>query len=181
MLDLDAQSLKNDRPGQARSTSCRPEADLSAAQILDAFDLGARKDVQLRNGQANDVMNSALEIRSLPFSPEILEDVRLRHGDVDAAQIEKIVEIRSGAVGHDRNDPQIVAVVKHLRQLIGQSHVGARQLAADDADSPTIPSLSQCSVGAALLQRFWHCLHVSRCNKLSHKGSGDKYREYANG
>ena len=64
-------------------------------------------------------MNSALEIEGLPLSAEILEDVRLNHSDIDAAQIEKIVEIRSGAVGYDRNHPQIVAVVKHLRQLIG--------------------------------------------------------------
>src|SRR5215470_4184316 len=97
-------------------------------------------------------MNSALEIEGLPLSAEILEDVRLHHSDVDAAQIKKIVEIRSGAVGYDRNDPQIVAVVKYLRQLIGQGHIGARQLTAGDADGPSIPSLFQCSVGAALLK-----------------------------
>src|SRR4030095_16449197 len=104
------------------------------------------------NRQANDVMNSALEIGSLPLSAEILEDVRLRHHDVNAAQIEKIVEVGCSAMGDNRNDPQIVAIVKHLRQLIGQSHVGARQLAAGDANSPSIPALFQCGVGTALLK-----------------------------
>src|SRR5262249_39571252 len=97
-------------------------------------------------------MNSALEIEGLPLSAEILEDVRLHHSDVDAAQIKKIVEIRSGAGGYDRNHPQMLAVVKHVRQLTGEGNVGAGQLTAGDADGPSIPSLFQCSVGAALLK-----------------------------
>src|SRR5262249_47074123 len=89
MVHLDAQPLKNDRPGQARSTSCWPEADLFAAQILDGFDVGARKDVPLWSGQATDVMNSALALECRPLSAEMLEDVRLHHSDVDAAQIKE--------------------------------------------------------------------------------------------
>ena len=77
---------------------------------------------------------------------------KLDFGDDDTAQIEKIVEIGGSTIGDDGNDPQIVAIVKHLRQLIGESHVGARQLAAGDADGPIILSLSQCGVGSALLK-----------------------------
>ena len=97
-------------------------------------------------------MNSLLEIMGFPLSSEILEDVRLRHHDVDLPQIQQIVEIGGSTIGHDRNDTQIVAIVKYLRKLIRQSHVGARELAAGDADGPSIPLPFQCSVGAALLK-----------------------------
>src|SRR6266481_4103344 len=75
-------------------------------------------------------MNSALEIEGLPLSAEILKDVRLHHSDVHTAQIQKIVQVGGSTIGHNRNDAQIVAIVKHLGQFIGQSHVGARQLTA---------------------------------------------------
>jgi hypothetical protein len=59
------------------------------------------------------------------LSTEIFKDVRLSHRDVDVAQIEQIVKIGSGAIGDNRNDPQIVTVVEDLRQLVGKSHVSA--------------------------------------------------------
>jgi hypothetical protein len=67
-------------------------------------------------------------------------------------QIEQIVEIGGSTIGDDGNDPQIVAIVQHLRQLIGETHVGARPLAAGDADGPSIRALLECGVGTASLE-----------------------------
>ena len=84
---------------------------------------------------------------------EIVQHVRLRHRDVDLLQIEQVVEVGGGAIGGDRDDAQIVAVVEDLRHLVGERHIGARQLPAGDADGPGIPANPHDRIGAALLER----------------------------
>ena len=103
-----------------------------------------------------------VEVGDLPLGAEILEHVRLGHGDVDVAQVEQIVQIRRGAIGDDRNDTQIVAVVEHLRQLVGEGHVGAGPLAAGDADRPIVLLDPHGGIGAALLERLGYRLRLSR-------------------
>ena len=120
LLDLDPESLKDNRAGETRSASSRPETHLFAAQVLDRGDVRARENVHLRYGQADDVIDSRGEIGNFSLRAEIFKNIRLRHRDIDIAQIQQIIEIGSGAVGDDRNDPQIVAVVEDLRQLVGK-------------------------------------------------------------
>src|SRR5262245_42113644 len=150
LLDLDAEPLKDNRAGEARSTSCWPEIHLLAAQVLDRRYVAARENVHLRYGQANDVIDSILEIGNFSLSTEIFKDIRLSHRDVDVAQIEQIIKIGSGAIGNDRNDPQIVAVIEDLRQLIGKGHVSTCQLSACDAKRPIVLSPLHCGIGATL-------------------------------
>ena len=135
------------------------------------LDLGARQDVHLRDRQAEDVVDPVVEVGDLALGAEILEHVRLRHRDVDLPQIEQIVHVRRGAIGDDRNDAQIVAVVEHLRQLVGEGHVGARQLAAGDADRPVVLSISHGRVAAALLERLGHRLRLRRRMQHARKQS----------
>jgi hypothetical protein len=97
-------------------------------------------------------MNFLLEIRRLPLRAEILENVRLRHHKVDVSEIEEVVEVGGSTRGDDGKHPQIVAIIEHLRQLIGESHVGSRPLPASEADGPGILALFQFGVGAALLK-----------------------------
>src|SRR5205085_7958391 len=73
--------------------------------------------------EADDVIDPRSEIGNFSVSAEIFKYVRLRHRDVHIAQIQQIIEIGSGAIGDDRNDPQIVTVVEDLRQLVGEGHV----------------------------------------------------------
>src|SRR5207237_3062735 len=123
LLDFDSESLKHNRAGETRSASCRPETHLLAAQVLDRGYVGAREDVHLRYGQADDVIDPRSEIGNFSVSAEIFKYVRLRHRDVHIAQIQQIIEIGSGAIGDDRNDPQIVTVVEELRPLVGEGPV----------------------------------------------------------
>ena len=162
LIDLNAEPLEHDRSRQAGCASRRSEADLLAAQILDALDLVARQHVHFRHRQADDVVNPAVEIGRLSLRAEIFEDVRLGHRDVDPAQIKQVVEIGSGAVGDERDDPQIFAVVQDLSELVRKGHVGAGQQTARDPDRPVILPLSQAGLGAALLDRFRHDLRMGR-------------------
>ena len=98
------------------------------------------------------------------MSTEIFKDVRLSHRDVDVAQIEQIVKIGSGTIGDDRKNPQIIAIIENLRQLVGKSHVSPRQLPAGDSDCPIVLSRFHCSIGAALFERLRHRLRSSRSN-----------------
>src|SRR5215468_10868307 len=58
LLDLDAEALEHDAPGQARSGTLRSEADLLAAQILEAADLLARENMQLRHRKTDDIVDA---------------------------------------------------------------------------------------------------------------------------
>ena len=169
LLDLDAEPLKDDCPGEAGSASSRPETDFLASQVLYFLNIGVREDVHLRNGQANDVIDLALEVENFPLRAEILENVRLGDRDVDLPQIEQIVEVGRGAIGDDRNDAQIVSVVEDVRELIGEGHIGARQLPADDADRPMVLANPHCSVGAAPFKRLGHGLRLSRSKQSQFK------------
>ena len=121
--------------------------------------------MHLRYGQANDVIDSILEFGNFSLSTEIFKDVRLSHRDVDVAQIEQIVKIGSGTIGDDRKNPQIIAIIENLRQLVGKSHVSPRQLSAGDSDCPIVLSHSHCSIAATLLERLRHRLRSSRSNQ----------------
>src|SRR6266496_3651244 len=101
--------------------------------------------------------------------------------DVDVAQIEQIVEIRSGTIGDDRKNPQIVAVVENLRQLVGKSHVSPRQLSTGDSDCPIVLSRFHCSIGATLFERLRHRLRSSRSNPSdSERAQAECLRERRN-
>ena len=94
--------------------------------------------MDLGSGQAKNVIDPLFEVADLAMGAEIVQHVGLRHRDVDLLQIEQVVEVGGGAIGDDRDDAQIVAVVENLRHLVGERHVGARQLAAGDADGPVV-------------------------------------------
>ncbi len=139
-----------------------PKLTFLPLQILELLDVGAREDVHLRDRQTDDVVDPVFEVGDLALRAEVLEHVRLGHRDVDLPQIKQVVEIGSRAIGDDRNDAQIVAVVENLRQLVGEGHVGARQLAAGDADRPLVLLDPHCSIGATLLERLRHRLRLRR-------------------
>ena len=102
-----------------------PKLDFLAAQILDAPDLLTREDMQLRHRQTDDVIDPAFEIGRLSMGAEIFKDVGLRHGDVDPAQVEKVVEIGRRPIGDHRDDTHLVAIIQDLRELVREGHVGA--------------------------------------------------------
>ena len=60
VVHLDAQPLKNDRPSQARSTSCWPEADLFAVQGLLRSN-GREATIRLLQTRSN--MGASLSVR----------------------------------------------------------------------------------------------------------------------
>ena len=178
-----AEPLEHDRSGQARSAS-RAEVDLLAAWVLDALDIGARQDVHLGQRQPRDVVNAVLQIGCLAPRTEVFEDVGLRHRDVDAAKVEQVFEVRGGAVGDDRNDAQIVPIVKNLRDFVGERHIGAGQQSAGHPDSPLIFAYSDRVFGAAFFKRFRHRLCLCRCDAADirrdeSKGESEKRRDKA--
>src|SRR5262249_25759148 len=95
-----------------------------------------------------------------------LEHVGLRHCDVDVPQIEQVVHVGRGAIGDDRKNPQVVAIVEHFRQLVGECHVGAGQLSAGNAHSPVVTFDTLGGVRAAFLERLGNRLRLS-CRKRS--------------
>jgi len=99
-----------------------------------------------------------LEIGNFPLRAEIVEHVGLGDRDVDLAQVEQIVEVGSGAVGDDRDDAQIVAIIENLRQLVGERHVSAGQLSPGNTNGPIVLAQSHRRVAAALFERLRHRL-----------------------
>ena len=57
LLDLHAEALEHDGTGETRRASSGAEAYLLAAEVLDAFDVGSGENVELRDGQAHDVID----------------------------------------------------------------------------------------------------------------------------
>src|SRR5262249_24556285 len=146
LLDLDAEALEHDAPGQARAGTLWPETDLLAAQILEAANLLARKDMQLRDRKTDDVVDAAIEIGRLTLSTEILEHIRLGHCDVDPAQIEQVVHVRRCAIGDHRYDPELVPVIENLPELVRECHVAARQLPTGDTHRPVVLAVLDLSI-----------------------------------
>ena len=87
----------------------------------------------------------------MPLRFEIFEDIGLRNRRIDAFKIEQVVEIGRRAVGYDRQNPKVVAVVERRRHLVGEAHIRSRQQAADNADGPLVLSLAHHGVAAAFL------------------------------
>src|SRR5262249_6657327 len=98
-----------------------------------------------------------------PARTEIFEHIGLGHSDVDIVQIEQVIKVGCGAVGDYWDNAQIVAVIKHLRQLTGERHVGARQLATYDANRPSVAACPHGIIGTTLFKRLWYRLRL-RCS-----------------
>src|SRR5919201_6704067 len=97
--------------------------------------------MQLRDGETQNVVNPLLQIWRFTLGSEVFENVRLRNGEIDAAEIENIIKVRGRAIRDHRQYTQIVAIVEHLAQLIGESHVGAVDETAGNAHGPGILAL----------------------------------------
>src|SRR5262249_51196317 len=136
--------------------------DLLAPQVAETLDFVARQDMHFRRRHADDVVDAAFKIGGLALRAEILEHVRLRDRHIDAAEIEKIVEVRGRPVGDDRKNAQILAVIKNLRQFIGEGHVAAGQQAACYPERPLVLTRSQLGVWPALFKRFRYGLGPNR-------------------
>ena len=116
-------------------------------------------------------MDAEFKVGNLALVAEIVEHVGLRHRDIDLPQVEQIVQVGGGAVSDDRNDAQIVAVVEHLGELVGECHVGAGELSARDADRPGVPFVSLRRIAAALFQRLGYALRAGGRGRRAHKQS----------
>src|SRR5258708_7726914 len=97
-------------------------------------------------------MDSSFEVRDLPLRAKKFEDVRLGDCDIDASQVEQIVNIRGGAAGHGWQHAHLVAVVEELAQVLGETEEGPFDDSAGDADGPGIFLHLHFSIRAALLK-----------------------------
>ena len=122
--------------------------------------------MHFRNRQADDVIDPIVEIGNFPVSAEIVKHVGLGDRDVNLLQIKQIVEVGRGTVGDDRDDAQVVAVVEHFCQLVGERHVGARELPASNPDGPIVLAQPHCRITAPFLQRFRHRLRLHAREKF---------------
>src|SRR5258708_7426419 len=103
-------------------------------------------------------MDSSFEVRDLPLRAKKFEDVRLGDCDIDASQVEQIVNIRGGAAGHGWQHAHLVAVVEELAQVLGETEEGPFDDSAGDADGPGIFLHLHFSIGAALLKGLRYLL-----------------------
>ena len=62
---------------------------------------------------------------------EVAQDVRLGDAHVDAAQIENVLHILPAALADHRQDAQVVAVVEHCGDVVGDAEIGAVRIAGD--------------------------------------------------
>ena len=102
------------------------------------FNVGSGENMELRDGQAHDVIDPRVQVGNPALRAEIFEHIRLRHRHVNLTQVKEIVEVRGGTIGDDRHDAQIVAIVENFRELVGEGHVGAGELSAGDPDRPLV-------------------------------------------
>ena len=142
LLDGDIQPLEDDRAGERRRIAGRAEADFLAAQIFHRLDVGTRQNVNFRAVEAHQIGDAVLQVRDLQLRLVIFEDVRLREGDVDAAQIEEILDIGGSAIGEEGKDAQVVPVVQHFRDLRSEDRIEPAELTGRDADRPGVLAIS---------------------------------------
>src|SRR5258708_18028010 len=103
-------------------------------------------------------MDSSFEVRDLPLRAKKFEDVRLGDCDIDASQVEQIVNIRGGAAGHGWQHAHLVAVVEELAQVLGETEESPFDDSAGDADGPGIFLHLHFSIAAALLNGLRYLL-----------------------
>ena len=113
-----------------------------------------RQDVHLGNRQTEDVVNPVLQVGRFALGAEIFEHVRLRDGEIHTAQIKQILQVGGGAIGHDRQDAEVVPVVEHFGHLVGKAHIGAVDEAAGNAHRPGVLALPHHAVAAGVLDNL---------------------------
>src|SRR5262245_40053994 len=83
-LNLDAKSLEDHRPGDARTRSLDVKSHLLARQILQAVDAGARQDVELGVVHLRYVIDPLVDIPRLAGFLVEVENVSVGNRDVDS-------------------------------------------------------------------------------------------------
>src|SRR6266852_7376959 len=96
-LDRDSETREDDRAGQRRRASRRTEHDFLATQFFEGVDVRACRDVQLGDGEANNVLDPSLVVGRLALRTEIFKDIRLGESYVDAAKVEQVLQVGRGA------------------------------------------------------------------------------------
>jgi hypothetical protein len=105
--------------------------------------------------------------RRLTLGAEVFEDVRLGERDVDAAKVQQVFQVAGGAPRNDGKHAQLVAVVEHFSQLVGETQVSAVKGAAGKADRPIVLALFDDILRPALLKGF-------RNGLANHCGDADR-------
>src|SRR5262249_31462864 len=137
-LDVDAKPLKQKDTGDTRRASGVDELNPFTAQLLDAGNVVARDQMDLGDWKAQQILDALVKVRKLRLGAEILEEVDLGDGDVNAAQIEQILEVRGRAARHDRQDPHLVTVIDDSSDLLGEAHERPIEHTADETHGPCV-------------------------------------------
>src|SRR5262245_51076824 len=97
--------------------------------------------MNLGDRKAQQILDALVEVRKLPLRAEIFEEIDLGDGDVNAAQIEQVLEVRGRAARHDWQNPHLIAVIDYSSDLLGEAHERAIEPTTDKAYGPCIPGL----------------------------------------
>jgi hypothetical protein len=143
--------------------------DLLVAQILDATDLLPGEDVRLRRREAKDIVNPLLKIGRAPLLAKKFEHVRLRDNDINATQIEKILEIGRRALRDEGQHAHVVAVLDDTRHFIDLSQLRPAKQTAGDTDGPGVLAGPDDRLAGRILKRFGNGLSANRNNSATHK------------
>src|SRR5258708_11170280 len=157
-LDRDSEAREDDRAGQRRRASRRAKHHFLAAQVFEGADVRACRDVQLGDGQANDVLDARVQVGRLALRTKVLKDIRLGECDVDATQVEQVLQVGRGAARYSGQHAQLVAVVEHFSEFVGEAQIGAVHVAARNADRPVVLALFEYLLSPALLKTLRNVL-----------------------
>ena len=126
------EALEDDVAGVVGGAADGIEADLLADQVLEGLDLGPHVDVHVAQEHRDDVVHALVDAGDLLDVLEVVENVGIGDGEVDALQIDEVGDVADGAVADDRQHAQIIAVVERLAEVGGILGEGALEQSAGD-------------------------------------------------
>ena len=121
-----------------RAGAGRVKAHLLAFEVLERVDVRPHQQVDVADVHAGDEVDALVDVGDLLDRPEVLEHIGIGEGDVDALEIEQVLDVVGGAVGDHGNDAQLVPVIEIARDFRAEADEGAFGQAAGEADGPVV-------------------------------------------
>jgi len=121
------------------------EVHALAGELLDRRDaaVGAHDEVHLLVEQLGDVDDLVVDRTDLVGALEVGQQVRLRDAEIDALEETHVLDVLPTALADDRQDAEVVAIVEHRREIVGDRHIGGVEIARDDGDRIGIDALAE--------------------------------------
>ena len=119
-IGLDPESTENSRRSRIGSAVAQPEINLFSSEIFDRLDIWASQHMKVLIIEPCHVLEVVLNARKRRVAPDLVENVGLQDGKIDAASEHHILSILQCPSPGDRQKPQVcLSAGESERQIDG--------------------------------------------------------------